>query len=101
MAIYMTARFQVKPDSLATCLAAIDEFVKYVDVNEPGTQLYTSLQDVDDQTSFLHYFVFDDEEAEQRHRTSAGVVRFTSILYPELVSDGVEFSRYVLAATTG
>lgn len=101
MAIYMIARFQVRPESLAACLAAIREFVEYVDQNEPGTRRYVSLQDETDQTTFLHYFVFDDEDAEQRHRTSAGVTRFTKTLYPELASDGVEFTRYVLAASTG
>ncbi len=100
MAIYMTARFSVKPEALDTCRRAINEFVAYVKANEPGTQLYTSLQDSADETAFLHYFIFDDAQAEEKHQTSPGVKRFTDSLYPNLSSNGVEFKRYPLAAST-
>ncbi len=99
MAIYMTARFSVKTESLAICKRAIEDFIAYIRENEPGTQIYTSLQESDHDTEFLHYFIFDDTAAEEKHRTSDSVKRFTSILYPELSSDGVEFKRYTLAAS--
>jgi quinol monooxygenase YgiN len=99
MAIYMTARFKVKPDSLEKCQQAIRGFVDYVRANEPETRLYESVQETGDATSFLHYFVFEDEAARERHSNSDGVERFTSILYPELLAP-VEFTEYTLVAST-
>ncbi|MBF8285376.1 MAG: ABM protein, partial [Anaerolineales bacterium] len=78
MPIYQTARFKVRPEGLAKCEAAICEFVEYVKSREPGTLLYISLRDTQDPTSFLHYFIFQDEEARQEHANSEGVRRFTA-----------------------
>lgn len=99
MAIYQTARFQVKKEALAECEAAIHKFVEYVRANESKTLSYVSLQEKDDPTRFLHHFVFEDEEARERHTNSIGVNHFTSILYPNLVAP-VEFTEYKQFAST-
>ncbi len=98
MSIHMTARFQVRPESLEKCRQAIAEFVEYVKQNEPGTILYTSLHEEENQTIFLHYFIFENESARDLHRESVGVKHFTDVLYPELVN-GVEFTAYQMYAT--
>ena len=41
--IRQLARYQVRPESLDKCLAAIHEFVAYVRLNEPGTLRYEVL----------------------------------------------------------
>lgn len=99
MNIYQTARFQVQEEHLPECTAAIEEFVAYVRANEPRTLLYTSLQQKDDPTHFIHYFVFEDEAAKDTHANSDAVKRFTDILYPRLVAP-VEFTEYSLLNST-
>jgi quinol monooxygenase YgiN len=93
VAIFGTARFSVKPESLDRCRSAIEEFVTYVRANEPGTRLYIALQDQHDPTRFLHVMIFEDEAFEDVHTNSEAVDRFTGILYPETV-DGVTFERF-------
>jgi quinol monooxygenase YgiN len=99
MPIYQTARFQVRPEGLARCEAAIRDFIDYVRSREPGTLLYISLQDAGDPTNFLHYFIFQDEEARDEHANSEAVKRFTGVLYPETLAP-VEFTEYTVFAST-
>ncbi len=99
MPIFQTARFKVKPESREKCEQAVREFIEYIKANEPGTLRYSSLQQADDPTMFMHFFIFADEAARGKHRTSEGVKRFTSVLYPETI-DGVEFAEYAMVATT-
>ena len=95
--IRQLARYQVRPESLELCLAAIREFVAYVRENEPGTLRYDVWQEVDDQTRFVHIFVFRDAEADQTHSESAAVKKFASILYPQCLEpvDFVDYQRVV------
>lgn len=99
MNIHQTARFQVQVDELPACFTAIEEYVASVRTNEPGTLLYTSLQQKDDYTQFVHYFIFQDEAARDVHASSEAVKRFTDILYQRLVAP-VEFTEYSLFAST-
>ena len=99
MSIYMTARFEVKKEALEVCKRTIQEFIEYVRANEPDTILYTSLQEREKPTCFLHYFIFQDEGAREIHSNSEGVNRFTSVLYPNLVAP-VEFTEYTVFTST-
>lgn len=101
MPIYMTARFRVRAESREKCELAIREFVDYIVKNEigKGTISYTALQEPDDPTSFLHYFVFEDEAARDRHSNSEAVNKFTSVLYAETLAP-VRFTKYQVIATT-
>lgn len=99
MAIYQTARFQVKEEALSECEATIRKFVEYVRANEAKTLLYVSLHERDDPTRFLHYFIFEDEAARDHHSNSNAVNHFTSVLYPNLV-EPVQFTEYTQFTST-
>ncbi len=94
-AIHQLAHYQVKPEALERCLAAIHEFVAYVRRSEPGTLRYDVWQQRDDPTRFVHVFIFRDEAADRLHSESAEVKKFASILYPECLAP-VEFIDYNL-----
>lgn len=91
--IRQLASYQVRPEALDRCLAAIREFVAYVRANEPGTLRYQVWQERDDPTRFVHIFEFRDEEADRAHSESAEVKKFASILYPECMAP-VKFVDY-------
>ena len=96
--IRQLARYQVRPESLARCLAAIREFVAYVRANEPGTPRYDVWQERDDPTRFVHIFTFRDAEADRIHSESPEVKKFASVLYPECLAP-VEFIDYQLVVS--
>jgi quinol monooxygenase YgiN len=87
------AHYEVRPEALERCLAAIQEFVAYVRENEPGTLRYEVWQEPETPTRFVHLFIFRDAEADQIHSESAQVKKFASILYPECLAS-VEFIDY-------
>lgn len=91
--IHQLARYQVRPEALARCLAAIREFVAYVRANEPGTLHYEVWQENEDPTRFVHIFVFRDAEADRIHSESPEVKKFAAVLYPECLAP-VEFIDY-------
>ena len=94
MAIYQSATYQVKPSAVGRVKQAIQEFVRHVQANEPGTQMYLAWQKKDDPTRFLHLFIFEDAAAQTRHGQSDAVRRFESIYSPELVGGNVVFTDY-------
>jgi len=96
--IRQLARYQVRPEALERCLAAIHEFVAYVRANEPGTLRYEVWQERDNPTRFVHIFTFRDAEADRIHSESAEVTKFAGILYPECL-EPVEFIDYQQVAS--
>lgn len=87
------ARYEVRPEALNECLAAIYEFVAYVRANESGALRYEVWQESAHPTRFVHIFVWRDAEANTVHGESAAVKRFAGILYPKCVAP-VEFIQY-------
>ena len=94
MPIYQTAHYQVKADAVDKVTAAIEEFVRYVRDNEPGTRFYAAWQQERDPTRFVHLFVVDDEQAHAVHGQSAAVRQFESLYSPELVAGPVVFTDH-------
>ena len=99
MPIYQTATYQVNPEAVARVKQAIEEFVRYVKANEPGTQFYVAWQQKGDPTRFIHLFIFKDEAAQTIHSRSDAVKRFESVYSPELVGGEVNFIDFDLVAT--
>ena len=79
-------------------LEAAEAFVRYVRDNEPRTRMYTSWQQADDPTRFVHLFIFEDEAAHEVHGGSDAVRRFEAVYQPELVDGPVVFTDYDLVA---
>ena len=91
--IHELARYEVRPESLDVCLAAIHEFVAYVRQHEAGALRYEVWQEAEHPTRFVHIFVWRDEEANRIHGESAAVKKFAGILYPNCLAP-VEFIEY-------
>jgi quinol monooxygenase YgiN len=99
MPIYQTAHYQVQPDAVEEIKHAIEDFVGYVAVNEPGSTLYAAWQQQDDPTRFVHLFIFADADAQHTHGNSDAVRRFESVYTPRLVGGPVVFTDYQLVAS--
>jgi quinol monooxygenase YgiN len=92
-AIHQLARYEVRPEAVERCLAAIRTFVAYVRSNEPGTIRYDVWQERGHPTRFVHAFIFRDAEAHRAHSSSAEVKQFAAVLYPACLAP-VEFTDY-------
>ena len=92
MPIFQTAHYQVTPGAADKVREAAEAFVRYVRDNEPRTRMYTSWQQADDPTRFVHLFIFEDEAAHEAHGGSAAVRRFESVYGPELAAGPVVFT---------
>ena len=99
MPIYQTATYRVRQDAVDRVKAAIEQFVGYIRANEPGTRLYQAWQAQADATSFLHLYIFADEDALRIHSESAAVSRFEAVYRPELVGGDVVFTDFDLVAS--
>jgi quinol monooxygenase YgiN len=98
MPIYETGAYRVRPEGVDTVKAAIEEFVRYVKANEPGTEMYLAWQQEDDPTTFLHLFIFRDEDSRRRHGESDAVRQFESVYSPFLAGGEVVFTQYAMIA---
>jgi quinol monooxygenase YgiN len=100
MPIYTIAEYRVKASGADKVKAAIEEFVPYVRDNEPGTRLYEAWQHEEDQSRFVHFFIFEDEAAHDAHSKSAAVKRFEAAYRPELIGGDVNFRTIAASPQT-
>lgn len=83
------ATYEVRKEDLPTVLAAVRAFVDEVARKEGGTATYRAYQHKDQPTRFTHFMEFRTPSAEQYHRGTAWVKRFTETLYPLCVHEPV------------
>ena len=93
MAIIITARYQVRPQTIDKCKQAIKNLVNYVKEHEKGTLFYIAKQEKLNPYAFLHTMVFKDEVALTLHRSSEAAEKFVNIVYPSAI-DPLEFKEY-------
>lgn len=98
MAIYQTGAYRVKVSAVEKVKQAIEDFVRYVKAEEPGTLMYLAWQQKNDPIRFIHLFIFKDAESQKHHGQSEAVKRFESIYSPELVDGDVVFTDFELIA---
>jgi len=98
MAVYTIAQYRVRKSGVEKVKRAVEEFVPYVQANEPGTRMYIAWQQKDDPTRFVHFFIFEDEAAHKAHSQSQAVKSFEAAYRPELDGGDVEFTDYQLVA---
>jgi quinol monooxygenase YgiN len=73
MPIFTIAQYQIRPSGVEAVKRAIQGFVPYVKKNEAGTRLYLAWRQKDDPTRFVHFFIFENEDALAAHSESAAV----------------------------
>ena len=99
MPIFQIAEYQVKPSAVAKIREAIQQFVHSVEINEPGTLLYSAWEQCDQPERFTHFFVFENAAAREKHHTSKARKTFEAVCAPELSGEGVVSTDYDQVAT--
>lgn len=94
MPLFITAYYQIEPEGIEAVKKAIEEFTKYVKANEPGTKMYVAWQEKNDPTKFMHFFIFEDEKAQEIHSKSEAVKKFEAVYSPFLANGPVVFTDY-------
>ena len=98
MPIYITARYQVRPQAVDQTKQSIRELVEHVKLHEPLTTLYIAQQEILNPSRFMHLLKFEDESALKVHQNSPASACFVQAVYPEALQP-VEFVEYNLIAT--
>jgi len=96
--IRQLAFYEVHPEAIVRVLAAIEELVTHIRLNEQGTLRYEVWQERDNPACFVHLFVFRDAEANEAHSASPATKKFAEILYPHCL-EPVRFVDYHQVAT--
>ena len=98
MAIFESGAYRVKASGVEKVKKAIEEFLSYLQANEPGTEMYLAWQHKDDPTLFIHLFRFKDAASRELHGQSEAVKKFETAYRPELVEGDVVFTEYEMIA---
>ena len=78
---YVMIPFKVNDDKVDDAKIIIHKLISNVRENEPGVLLYKSLQSKEDSTTFIHFIIFKDSDAQMQHRQAKYVVEFVKDLY--------------------
>jgi quinol monooxygenase YgiN len=96
MAIFRTARYEIRPDAIPACQEFIRTTVAHTQAHEPGTLMYMVLQETDNPARFVHLSAYMDEAALAAHITVEPMAtQIRTILQPALVGPP-EFTQYTM-----
>ena len=84
---YVMIPFKVNDDKIDEAKKIINELISNVRENEPGVLLYKSLQAKEDPTTFIHFIIFKDGDAQMEHRKAGYVLKFVKDLYAVCPAD--------------
>ena len=84
---YVMIPFKVNEDKVDEAKKIINELISNVRESEPGVLLYKSLQVKEDPTTFIHFIIFKDGDAQMEHRKAGYVVKFVKDLYAVCPAD--------------
>jgi quinol monooxygenase YgiN len=79
--VHVMIPFQVKEEDIEKAKAIINDLISKIRENEPGTLVYESMQLRNDPTSFIHFMIFADEDAHNKHRGAPYMIEFVKSLY--------------------
>jgi len=88
MKIHMLALYRIKEDKIDEVKEAVATVVDAIKENEPGTLFYEAYQGQED-VSFFHMMTFENEDAEEIHRSTPHMAEFAAALYPNCVEEPV------------
>jgi quinol monooxygenase YgiN len=101
MPLYGTARYKVKPESVEKCKQTIQEYLALLKQNEPGTLFYVVAQEKEDPTSFIHFGIYQDADAVDKHRNSPYVKHYADLLWAETLAPAIITDYVFLASNEG
>ncbi len=94
MALFRLARYTVRPEEIARCIAATEAIVADVTAHEPGTIQYTVLQEAANPANFVHCSAYVDEAARDRHLSNPMMLdRIATVLQPAMTAPP-QFQEY-------
>ncbi|NAS10948.1 putative quinol monooxygenase [Poritiphilus flavus] len=79
--VHILIPYEVRAEEVENAKSIITAFVKAIQENEPETLFYKSFQLLEDPTRFVHVMIFKNEEARERHSSSAYCREFAHKLY--------------------
>lgn len=78
----LMVEYKAKKEKIEFVKEVVKEFVQAVKEHEPNTRLYDAFQK-EEGNSFIHFMIFENDDAMKHHQNTEYVKKFVEKLYPE------------------